>query len=62
MVDQENPLGVCGQQGRPYANWAPHPNLQTLVQADWEPGATEIVPSRGPTPPKADPGGQYSYM
>ena len=30
-------------------NWAPRPILQTLVQADWEPGPTEIVP------PKAGP-------
>ena len=26
-------------------NWAPHPILQTLVQVDWEPGLTEIVPN-----------------
>ena len=26
-------------------NWAQRPILQTLVQVDWEPGPTEIVPS-----------------
>ena len=29
-------------------NWAPRPILQTLVQVDWEPGSTEIVPKWAP--------------
>ena len=29
-------------------NWAPHPILQTLVQVDWEPGLTDIVPNWAP--------------
>ena len=36
---------------RPIAsNWAPRPILQTLVQVDWEPGPTEIVPNWVPHP------------
>ena len=30
--------------------------IQTLVQVDWEPGPTEIVPNLGLAPPKASPG------
>ena len=29
-------------------NWTPRPILQTLVQIDWEPGPTEIVPNLAP--------------
>ena len=29
-------------------NWALRPILQTLVQVDWEPGPTEIVPNLAP--------------
>ena len=33
-------------------NWAPRPILQTLVQVDWEPGPTEIVPKWAPHLPR----------
>ena len=29
-------------------NWVPRPILQTLVQVNWEPGPTEIVPNWAP--------------
>ena len=29
-------------------NWALHPVLQTLLQVDWEPGPTKIVPNWAP--------------
>ena len=29
-------------------SWAPRPIQQTLVQVDWEPGPTEIVPNWAP--------------
>ena len=36
-------------------SWAPRPILQTLVQVDWEPGPTEIVPNWARAPRKAGP-------
>ena len=37
-----NPIGPIVHK------WAPRPILQTLVQVDWEPGPTEIVPNWAP--------------
>ena len=46
-------------------NWAPRPILQTLVQVDWEPGPTEIVPNWAPhllKPVLAAAGFLYRYL
>ena len=40
--------GVLKPIGPIAPNWAPQPILQTLVQVDWEPEATEIVPNWAP--------------
>ena len=37
------------------------PILHTLVQVDWEPGPTEIVPNWAPAPPKAGPDNGVSW-
>ena len=42
-------ISVCIKPIGPIApNWAPRPILHILVQVDWEPGPTEIVPNWAP--------------